>query len=399
MPLIERYIFRRAAHVFLVTLGALTVVLWATQVMRELDVVTAKGQSIWIFLLITLFALPALVQIVAPAAFLVGSIVTLNSLAVDSELPVVAAAGAPRTAVNRPIIVLAAAVTIAVAVSHHVLAPASLANLRSLLTRVRADVIATLVQGGGFREVDEGLTMHFRERTADDSFRDVFVHDERNPEESLSFSAARSILLEYSGGSFLVLEDGDIVRSNKRGDTGSVVHFETYALDLSQIGAADAAPVYRAMERSTFLLMDPGSSGPNFKSRPQRVRAEIHDRIAAPLYTLVFAFITLGFLSRPSTSRENRILTIVAVVALCITLRAAGFAAFAIGRNTPAAFPFTHAIPLSGIALGIYLTARSVAPETPPVIAAAWEGAVAFAQRSFARLVPSIRTAQAGRRP
>jgi lipopolysaccharide export system permease protein len=397
MPLIERYIFRRAAHVFLVTLGALTVVLWATQVMRELDVVTSKGQSIWIFLLITLFALPALVQILAPAAFLVGSIVTLNSLAIDSELPVVAAAGAPRTMVNRPIILLAAAVTIAVAVSHHFLAPASLANLRALLTHVRADVIATLVQGGGFREVDERLTMHFRERTADDSFRDVFVHDERNPEESLTFTAARGMLLEYSGGSFLVLEDGDIVRSNRRGDTGSVVHFETYALDLSQIGAADAAPVYRAMERSTFLLMDPRSEDSYIAPRPHRVRAEVHDRVTAPLYTLVFAFITLGFLSRPSTNRENRSLTIMAIVGLCLTLRAAGFAAFAIGRNTPAAIFFMHAIPLSGIALGVYLTARTSAPKTPAAMTAAWENAVRFARRSFARVVPSIRTAQAGR--
>ena len=70
--------------------------LWVTQVLRELDVVTAKGQAIWVFLLMTVLALPALVQIVAPIAFLVATIVTLNSLTTDSELPVISAAGASR---------------------------------------------------------------------------------------------------------------------------------------------------------------------------------------------------------------------------------------------------------------------------------------------------------------
>ena len=80
MPLIERYILRRATHAFLLTLGALVGTLWVTQVLRELDVVTAKGQAIWVFLLMTVLALPALGQVVAPIAFLVGTIVTLNSL-------------------------------------------------------------------------------------------------------------------------------------------------------------------------------------------------------------------------------------------------------------------------------------------------------------------------------
>ena len=82
-------------------------------------------------------------------------------------------------------------VMLAVAVSHHVLAPASLPALRGLLTRVRADVIATLVQDGGFRAVDDGLTMHIREKAPDGSFRDIFVNDDRDPNESLQYSAAQ----------------------------------------------------------------------------------------------------------------------------------------------------------------------------------------------------------------
>ena len=158
MPLIERYILRRTIQIFLLTLGALVAVLWIVQVLKELDVVTAKGQAISVFLLMTLFGLPALVQAVAPIAYLVAVVVTLNALSNDGELPVIPAAGAAPKSVNRPILLLGVIVMLAVAFSYHVLTPASLANFRELLTRVRADVIATLAKPGGFRAVDRGLT-------------------------------------------------------------------------------------------------------------------------------------------------------------------------------------------------------------------------------------------------
>ena len=126
MPLIERYILRRVTHAFLLTLGALVGTLWVTQLLRELDVVTAKGQAIWVFLLMTVLALPGLVQLVAPIAFLVGTIVVLNALNSDSELPVISSAGSSRRTVNRPFLLLGVVVMIIVAVSHHILAPASL---------------------------------------------------------------------------------------------------------------------------------------------------------------------------------------------------------------------------------------------------------------------------------
>ena len=136
------------------------------------------------------------VQVVAPIAFLAAAILTLNGLTNDSELPVIAAAGASRSTINRPILVLGLFVMLAVAFSYHVLAPASLAVLRELVTRVRADVIATLVQDGGFRTIDNGLTMHIREKAPDGSFRDIFVSDDRNPKRSLQYSAAHGLLLE-----------------------------------------------------------------------------------------------------------------------------------------------------------------------------------------------------------
>lgn len=354
MPLIERYVFRRTFRVFLLALCALTGVVWVVLVLRELDVVTAKGQAIWIFLLMTLLGLPALVQVAAPIALLVGIIIALSSLTNDSELPIISAAGASQKAVIRPIFVLGVLVMVGVALSHHVLAPASLSGFRTLLARVRADVIATLVQDGGFRALENGLTMHFRDREADGSFSGVFINDERDPNEPRTFSAARGLLLEHVDGPFLVLEAGDIIREDHVNREASVVTFHTYAIDLGQFEPPSSAPLYEAMERSTLFLLDPPASDIYSRRHPLRVRAEIHDRMTAPLYALAFCFIALGFLGRPRTNRQDRSLAIVAVVLFCLLFRTGGFAAMALSRQFAKFVPFMYAVPLAGAAFGIY---------------------------------------------
>ena len=397
MPLIERYILRRTTHAFLLTLGALVGVLWLTQFLRELDVVTAKGQAIWVFLVMTVLALPGLIQVVAPVAFLVGALFSLNALASDNELPVISASGAPPTAVRRPVLLLGVIVAIGVALSHHLIAPASLSALRGILARVRADVIATLVKDGGFRTVEDGLTMHIRQKAADGSFRDIFVNDERDPDQSLQYSAAQGMLLERNGGSFLVLQDGDLVRNDRLRDENSVIGFETYALDLTQIGAPAGAALLRAKERSTFFLLEPDPSDPFSQRFPERVAAEIHDRTSAPLYPISFAAIALAFLGRPRTVRQDRFYALASVALICLMLRVLGFAAVASARATSAAIPFLYLIPLGGAAFGFAAMRREARLRMPPYFEALWDRLLTARSGSRKRVRAAPRIAQTGR--
>jgi lipopolysaccharide export system permease protein len=392
MPLIERYILRRTAQVFFVTLGAAIVTLWLTQVLRELDVVTANGQALWVFLVMTFLALPALVQVIAPIAFLIAAVVTLASLTADGEMPVIAAAGASRKAVNRPIIALGAIIMVILALFHHVIAPASLAALRAVWIRVRADVIATLVQDGRFRTLEDGLTMHIREKGPDGTFLDIFVNDDRDPNLSLQYSAAHGTLLERGADSFLVLQDGDLIRQDLVQNENNVIDFENYALDLSDLGAPDAAALYRAKERSTLYLLEPAADDPFFEQYPSRVRAELHDRTTAPLYTLAFALITLAFLGRPRTNRQDRSFAIAAAVLICLGLRALGLGAGVVAGATGAGLPLLYLIPISGIAFGAYATGKGVRMRIPAFI----ESAADFLARRLQAILRRFQPEAAG---
>ncbi|WP_034490546.1 LPS export ABC transporter permease LptF [Afifella pfennigii] len=351
LPLLERYVFRRVLTLLLLVLGALVATLWMTQVLRELDVVTAKGQAIWMFILMTILALPALIQVIAPIAFLIAATVTLNGLNADSELPVMAASGASSRVVARPVLVLAVIVFALTTLLHHYVAPGSLSGLRTLINHVRADLIATLVKDGGFRTVDKGLTLHIREKAPDGSFRNIFVSDSRDAEESTQYIAQSGVLLERGGNAFLIMKDGELVRENNAKGEVSVVEFETYGFDLSQFKAADIATAYKPRELTTTQLLNPDADNPYFVQYRSRWDAELHDRLTAPLYTIAFALIALLFCGRARTNRQDRGYAMVMAVVTGFVLRGAGFAVLAAATNNRSLIPLLYAVPLGGILL------------------------------------------------
>jgi lipopolysaccharide export system permease protein len=352
MPLLERYVLRRITHAFLLTLCVLVATLWVTQVLRELDVVTTKGQTVGLFMMMTTLAIPSIVQNIAPVAFLISALVVLNQLNGDSEMAVMSAAGASRRVVARPLLVFAFALMLGLVALQHLIAPASLASLRELVVRARADLLATIVKDGDFRTVEDGLTVHIREKAADGSFRGIFISDSRNPREELRYSAEQGLLAEADGRTFLLLRNGELIRESGDAAGLSVVKFKTNAFDLSQFRSADVAKYYKPRERTTEYLFNPDPEDRFAQMFPTRLAAELHDRITGPLYLPAFALIILAFAANPRTNRQDRGLATTAAAVSCVVVRGGGFAGIAAVNSDAQWVPLLYLFPLAGMALG-----------------------------------------------
>ena len=72
MGSISRYIFRTTLGAFLVVLVSLTAVIWVTQALRDIDIMTSQGQTILVFVGITALIIPLLVLVIAPIALLIA---------------------------------------------------------------------------------------------------------------------------------------------------------------------------------------------------------------------------------------------------------------------------------------------------------------------------------------
>src|ERR1700712_2899815 len=93
MGSIDKYIFRTTLASFALVLISLTGVIWITQALRGIDLMTSQGQTIITFLGFTSLVIPALVLIIAPIALMIAISHTLIKLATDSEIIVMNAAG------------------------------------------------------------------------------------------------------------------------------------------------------------------------------------------------------------------------------------------------------------------------------------------------------------------
>ena len=211
MTQIERYIFKMTFSAFVACLAGLTAVIWITQALRELDLLTGKGQTFWIFMVVTGLSLPALVAIIAPLAVFIAAVYTLNKLNGDSELIVMNAAGMSPARLLRPFLVLGTGVALVVGVMTIYLIPASFNELRDLISKIRADFVTTLVREGQFTSLESGVTFSFRERSGE-ALLGIFMQDRRDPERVLVYIAERGQVASVDELSYLVLEQGSIQR-------------------------------------------------------------------------------------------------------------------------------------------------------------------------------------------
>lgn len=373
MTTFERYVFRRLTAVFLVTLAALAGVVWATQALRQLDLVTAKGQTIVQFVGMTMLAMPFLVLAIAPFALLIALIVVLNTLSNDSELIVINASGASRTVLMRPVLCFAAAVSLLCATLSLVLAPAGLAALRDEITQVRVDLVANIVRPGRFIGIEDGLTFHIRNRGGEGQLDGLLMHDERAEDTVFTYEAARGQIVEAAGRTLLVMQDGTIQRRTRANGSISIVRFQSYAFDLSSMVPTGTVSTYKSSERSTLDLIAPDDGDTYATDNQNRMVAELHDRLSQPLYPLAFALVVYLFAGEPKTTRQNRHLAILVALVLAILLRTAGFGVLTLVPGLPAARFALYLVPLAAIAVAAWAIAVPRRPRWMTALAAAGE--------------------------
>lgn len=377
MKLIERYIFFRAATAFLMSAAVLTAIIWLSQALRDMDLVTAKGQTLLIFFSMTSLVLPTLVMVIAPFAVMIAAAYTLNSLNADSELVVINATGASPWVVLKPILVLGIVATLIGGGLSLYAAPHALGTLRGYISQVRADLVARIVKEGIFTEIEDGMTFHIQKREPNGIMRGLFLSDERDPARHVVYSSEFAQIVETDEGTFLKMDRGTIQQQNHnlddngnriddQDDFGSVniIEFDSYAIDLSKFTGAGASEnrFFKPRERSTAYLLSPDKDDPVYQQFADRSRAELHDRFANPLYNLVFAIVITAFLAQVRTTRERRGSAIAIAVFITTGLRMIGFATMSLAVQYVWAVPLMYLVPIASILLSLWviLTGRRI---------------------------------------
>lgn len=386
MGSINSYIVRTTFGAFALVLISLTSLIWVTQALREIDIMTSQGQTILVFLGVTSLAIPTLLLLIAPIAVALAVGHVLNKLANDSEIIVMNAAGLPPAKLLRPFLIVGLIVALFVTFLAAYLAPDGLRRLKRWDTEITADIVTNILQPGRFTTIENGLTLRVRERQAGGALRGIFVDDRRDPNERISIIADRGTVLKNDTGTFLILERGSLQRFQTNQRDPALVVFDRYAFDLSRFSNMAKNVPQTVRDRYIWDLMWPAADDTLYPTRPGQYRSELHDRILAPLYLLSFVVVTFAFLGAPRTTRQSRGFSIVAALATLLIMRITGFALSVLANNWALAVVLQYLMIASITAASGYVIARGVVIEPSAKLA---EKINAIAERLTRRFAPA----------
>src|ERR1700736_2059558 len=387
MGSIDRYIFRTTLASFALVLVRLTGVIWITQALRGIDLMTSQGQTIITFLGVTSLVIPALVLIISPIALMIAISHTLNKLATDSEIIVMNAAGFSPFRLFRPFLYATVVVAVMVAFIAAYLAPDGMRRLKQWDAEITADVLANILQPGRFAQLDQNLTIRIRERQPGGLLVGIFVDDRRDPKERVSIIADHGTVLKNEGGSFLILEDGNLERFEVGKRDPALVAFGRYAFDMSKFSNQGRDVTLGIRERYIWELLSPSSDDPVYQQLPGQFRAELHDRLMSPIYPFAFAALTFAFLGAPRTTRQSRNFSIGSSILAVFGLRMAGFACSVMTVKSPFAALVQYLMLVVAIGASLWIIFDGVVLEPPAALMEAISKSNARLLRLFGRPV------------
>ena len=353
MPVLNRYILRQLIWVTVFITLALTLAVWLSQSLRFMDYIVNRGLPVSDFLALMSLMLPRFFGVVLPIAGFVAILFVYNKLANESELAVMRAAGLSQWQIAKPGVILAIGLTLVVyAVSLYFL-PASYREFKDLQFKMRSEYSAVLLQEGVFNTLGEDITVYVRNRTEAGDLQGIMVHDARE-DPPVTLLAERGAIVESETGPRVLLVDGSRQSVDRDGGQLSILYFDRYTVDITQIKQAVTDRWRQPEERYLHNLLRPGDSQADQRYASELI-AEGHRRLQFPLYTLAFAAIGLASVLCGEFSRRGQAKRIAGGVAAVAVAQAGQLALVDLTIRMPQLAPLGYLLALVLIAAPFYL--------------------------------------------
>jgi lipopolysaccharide export system permease protein len=381
MKLLERYILRRVFQMFLVTLVPVLTIIWTIQVLGRINLVTDTGQSMGSFATLATYILPTIIPVVLPFALVIGITQTLTAMNNDSELPVIDAAGATRSIIYRPVLVLGLALSLFSFLVTNFVEPPSRVAARQMVAAAYADLLSSVIEEKTFRSIENGLYVQISERHSGRVLRGLFVVDYRDPNFDLIYYAREGSIDE--SGTSLTMRDGEVHRKSADGRI-SIIKFVSYAFDLSAMAKSEGGLPQYSTDRSLLFLLNPDPNDPLYQKSPDSYRAELHRRLSDWLFPITFALLSLVVAGNTRSHRQTRVHPMVYALFLAFAIRWLGFSATNLVELHPLYAPLPYAVPIFFSLIAIYMLATNRHFSTPAFLSRGMSRLTRNLQRRFA---------------
>jgi lipopolysaccharide export system permease protein len=324
MTFVERYLFRQLLVPIVWAIVALTAVAMLSQSLSTLDVIVERGQSAWVLIKVTLFALPRLLSMILPVAVFVGGLIALNRLQQDNELVVCQAGGMTRWRLFNPAIRLAALLAFLGLFLNLWIQPLLYRAMHEELYRARTQAAAVFVKEGQFVQAGDNLTVYVQRIEQNGLLKNVFIHIQQ-PRGATAYTAQEGRIVTNPGmPPTLVMRHGS---SQEFGKTGvlNYLSFDDYVFDLSPFISGDSAFRLKKSDRWFHELLAPNLSIERERKDELDFYAEANSRIASAFYPITCMALALWAVMGGAFSRLGYGRRIARAAFVAVVVRVLGF--------------------------------------------------------------------------
>lgn len=288
MNKLNSYIAKQIFVGFLLVSFSLMSIIWLTQSLRFVDLITNKGIPVSLFAEMTSLLMPRIFTILAPISLFAAVLFVYNRMLSDRELVVMKAAGISPWQNAKPALWIGIALCLFNIFVFNVGIPWSEKTFNELEWQVKNDVSHLMFREGEFTSLQNNLTVFITSHEKDGSVRGILINDERNPKSKSTVSAEMGRIVYTEKGPRIILVNGVRQEINNTTNQFSSLNFERYSVDF---GAKETQNRKEAgvREKNFYELLTAGSNPELTPQEARRYIVEGNKRIASPLINIVFA--------------------------------------------------------------------------------------------------------------
>jgi lipopolysaccharide export system permease protein len=290
LAIYSKYIQKRLLFYFTIIYCIFISIIWLTQSLRFLELITLQGIDIATFFNITSFLIIPMSYVCVPLALFFAGIATFASLEANNELVILKCSGISNMQLCRAISgVVAFTVLIHLSISLYFL-PKSYQGFKDMQQILKETIINASFEEGVFNTKNDAITIYVDEKIDDFKYKGIFIYDLRNKDKPLTIMANYGILVIGDEGPGFVLTEGSHQVEDKVKNQINLGFFKSYNFGLKMETNKSSSRNLDANELFLHELLNASN-----KSQHTRKQHIVHamQRIIWPAFNIILAIIVV----------------------------------------------------------------------------------------------------------
>ena len=290
MKKLNRYIIRQIFVGFLLVTFSLMSIIWLTQSLRFVDLITNNGIPVSIFAELTSLLMPRIFSILAPVAVFAAVLFVYNRMLSDRELVVMKSAGISPMQCAVPAIIFGLIMSFFNIFIYNFGIPWAEKEFNELQWKIKNDVSHLMLREGEFTRLQNGLTVFITTHEKDGSITGIMVNDERDPLSKVTISAEKGRVVYTEKGPKIIMVNGARQEIDNKDKQFTSVSFERYSVDF---GMKESSRKKEAgvRERNLKELLNARNNPKLDEKEANRFFVEGNRRLLNPFFNLLFAIL------------------------------------------------------------------------------------------------------------